>query len=147
MIDVRNCLMILAATVVSVTATADDVYKSVGPDGVVEYSDTPQPDSQKIEVNPNVIEVTPATSSGTAQKPPAGNAAPQPAETTDPAVVYEGDSGDHYDPVYRPAEKRAVNEAREPGVVPAEPKTEAGVGNGNVNRDAGVDRARAGGRR
>ena len=47
------------AAIVSVTAVAEEIYKGVDENGVVEYSDTPIPDAKKIEVNPNVVEVTP----------------------------------------------------------------------------------------
>lgn len=60
MLSLRNILMVLALAGVSLTTGAQEVYKSVNADGVVEYSDTPTPDAQEVEVKPNVIEVTPA---------------------------------------------------------------------------------------
>jgi len=45
----------------SLTAAASDVYKRVNEDGVIEFSDRPSPDAQKIEVKPNVVETNPVT--------------------------------------------------------------------------------------
>lgn len=49
--------VLLLALAACVTATAGEIYKRVNEDGVVEYSDTPYPDAEQIEVNPNVIEM------------------------------------------------------------------------------------------
>ena len=43
----------------SLTAAASDIYKSVDADGVVEFSDRPSSDAEKIEVQPNVIQTAP----------------------------------------------------------------------------------------
>jgi hypothetical protein len=59
MLYLRNSLMVLALTAVSVTAGAQEIYKTVNEDGVVEYSDTPSPQAQEIEVDPNVVETNP----------------------------------------------------------------------------------------
>ena len=59
MFYLRNSLMVLALTAVSVTAGAQEIYKTVNEDGVVEYSDTPSPQAQEIEVDPNVVETNP----------------------------------------------------------------------------------------
>ena len=55
---------------VSFTAAAQEVYKSVNEDGVVEYSDMPKQDAQEIEVHPNVVEVTPEKSAAPAPEAP-----------------------------------------------------------------------------
>ena len=41
------------------TATAGEIYKRVNEDGLVEYSDTPFPGSEQIEVKPNVVQTNP----------------------------------------------------------------------------------------
>lgn len=43
----------------SLTAVASDIYKSVDANGVVEYSDRPSPDAERIEVKPNVVQTNP----------------------------------------------------------------------------------------
>ena len=70
MLYLRNSLIFCAMTAVSFTAAAQEVYKSVNEDGVVEYSDTPQPGSQEIVVDPNVVEVEPVVSADPAPKAP-----------------------------------------------------------------------------
>ena len=45
----------------SFTAAASDVYKRVNEDGIVEFSDRPTPDADKIDVKPNVVETNPVT--------------------------------------------------------------------------------------
>jgi hypothetical protein len=42
-------LLTLALVIVSGTATADDVYKSIMPDGSVMYGESPQPGARKAE--------------------------------------------------------------------------------------------------
>jgi len=59
MLYIRNIFMVLAMSAVSFTTSAQEVYENVDEKGVVEFSDTPTPGSKAIEVNPNVVEVTP----------------------------------------------------------------------------------------
>ncbi len=59
MFYLRNSLMVLAMATVSFAAIAQEIYKTVNEDGVVEYSDTPSPQAQEIEVHPNVVETNP----------------------------------------------------------------------------------------
>jgi hypothetical protein len=70
MLYIRNSLITGVMIAVSFTAAAQEVYKSVNEEGVVEYSDTPKQDSQEIEVNPNVVEVTPEKSVAPAPEAP-----------------------------------------------------------------------------
>jgi len=55
---ILSFVLILAC---SLTAAASDVYKRVNEDGVIEFSDRPSPDADKIEVKPNVVETNPIT--------------------------------------------------------------------------------------
>jgi hypothetical protein len=59
MFYLRNSLMVLVMATVSFAAGAQEIYKTVNEDGVVEYSDTPSPQAQEIEVKPNVVETNP----------------------------------------------------------------------------------------
>jgi len=70
MLYMRNSLITGVMVAVSLTAAAQEVYKSVNEDGVVEYSDMPKQGSQEIEVNPNVVEVTPEKSVAPAPEAP-----------------------------------------------------------------------------
>jgi hypothetical protein len=70
MLYIRNSLITGVMITVSFTAAAEEVYKSVNEDGVVEYSDVPKQDAQEIEVNPNVVEVTPEKSAAPAPEAP-----------------------------------------------------------------------------
>jgi hypothetical protein len=70
MLYIRNSLITGVMIAVSFTAAAQEVYKSVNEEGVVEYSDMPKQDSQEIEVNPNVVEVTPEKSVAPAPEAP-----------------------------------------------------------------------------
>jgi hypothetical protein len=84
MLYIRSFLMVLALAGAGFTAGAQEVYKSVNKDGVIEFSDTPTPDSREIEVHPNVVEVAPAPSvtppPETSANEPAAEAPRQPAE-------------------------------------------------------------------
>jgi len=55
---ILSFVLILAC---SLTAAASDVYKRVNEDGLIEFSDRPSPDADKIEVKPNVVETNPVT--------------------------------------------------------------------------------------
>jgi hypothetical protein len=73
MLYLRNSLMVLAMAAVSFAAGAQEIYKTVNEDGVVEYSDTPSPKAEVIEVNPNVVETNPqktVASDPVAEAPP-----------------------------------------------------------------------------
>jgi hypothetical protein len=56
---VEKTILAMPLLALSLLANAQEVYKRVQEDGTVEYSDMPFPDSQIIEVDPNVVEVTP----------------------------------------------------------------------------------------
>jgi hypothetical protein len=55
----QKIILVVPLLALSLLANAQEVYKRVQQDGTVEYSDMPFPDSHKIEVDPNVVEVTP----------------------------------------------------------------------------------------
>lgn len=56
----RKCFAVgLLAAVIGAPAAAQQVYKRVDEDGTVEFSDTPFPDGEQIEVEPNVIQTNP----------------------------------------------------------------------------------------
>ena len=55
----QKIILVVPLLALSLLANAQEVYKRVQQDGTVEYSDMPFPDSQQIEVDPNVVEVTP----------------------------------------------------------------------------------------
>jgi hypothetical protein len=86
--DLLSILMVLATVGVSATAGAQDVYKSVNADGVVEYSDTPQPNSQEIEVKPNVVEVTPVSAPTPSPEASATEPEAQPEAASQPEELY-----------------------------------------------------------
>jgi hypothetical protein len=119
MFYLRNSLMVLAMTAVSFTAGAQEIYKTINEDGVVEYSDTPSPKAEVIEVNPNVVETNP-------QKPvasdPVAEAPPVKREEGGQSEELSGDVNDvdRLERAKRGAvvgeEKRENREARE-GVV------------------------------
>ena len=92
MLSVRNGLMVLIMTAVSFMAGAQEIYKTVNEDGVVEYSDMPTPEAQEVEVKPNVVEVTPAKPADPASDVPP----PESGEVTEPSQqadeVYEADN-------------------------------------------------------
>jgi len=50
------CLLLLA---LSLPAAASDIYKRVNEDGVVEFSDRPMADGDRVQVNPNVVATNP----------------------------------------------------------------------------------------
>lgn len=50
-------------------ATAQRVYQSTNEDGVVEFSDQPGSGANEVNVNPNVIETTPAPEVETYKRP------------------------------------------------------------------------------
>jgi hypothetical protein len=92
MLYIRNILMVLAMAAVSFTAGAQEVYKSVGENGVIEFSDTPTPEAQVIEVDPNVVDVTPVKSVDRSRE--ASATAPEVAAEPgpQPEVVYQDDN-------------------------------------------------------
>ena len=55
----QKTILVVPLLALSLLVNAQEVYKRVQQDGTVEYSDMPFPDSQQIEVDPNVVEVTP----------------------------------------------------------------------------------------
>ena len=60
----NNHTRILACTrlaTLSVSAFAGDIYRRVNEDGVVEFSDTPFPNSEQVTVRPNVVTTSPAS--------------------------------------------------------------------------------------
>jgi hypothetical protein len=72
MLNLRNSLIALAMAAVSFTAGAQEIYKSVDEDGVVEYSDMPSEGAQAISVDPNVVDVTPENRAGASREAAAG---------------------------------------------------------------------------
>jgi hypothetical protein len=52
-------LMALCMLVIGVTAGAQDIYKRVNADGVVEFRDRPFAGSSQVEVRPNVVATNP----------------------------------------------------------------------------------------
>jgi hypothetical protein len=87
MLYLRNSLLFLALAVVSLTITAEEVYKSVDENGVVSFSDTPTPAAQVIEVTPNVVDVTPV--SPVARSPEANSSASEPEVAAESAPQIE----------------------------------------------------------
>jgi hypothetical protein len=83
----RNSLMFLFVLAVSFTAGAQEIFKHVNEDGSVEYSDMPSPDAQEIEVDPNVVDVTPLKPGS--RSPEQAEVAPAP-ESDDTIVVDRG---------------------------------------------------------
>jgi hypothetical protein len=81
MLSLRNILMVLAVAGVSLATSAQEVYKTVNADGVVEYSDSPTPDAQEVEVKPNVVDVTPVP----AAAPPREVSSADPETPAEPA--------------------------------------------------------------
>lgn len=65
----------------SLAAPGADIYKSVGEDGVTEFSDRPSSNADKIEVNPNVVQTNPVR----ARAPAASKADAAPAAEPVPA--------------------------------------------------------------
>ena len=55
----QKIILVVPLLALSLLVNAQEVYKRIQQDGTVEYSDMPFPDSQQIEVDPNVVEVTP----------------------------------------------------------------------------------------
>ena len=55
----QKTILVVPLLALSLLVNAQEVYKRIQQDGTVEYSDMPFPDSQQIEVDPNVVEVTP----------------------------------------------------------------------------------------
>jgi hypothetical protein len=55
----QKIILVVPLLALSLLANAQEVYKRMQQDGTVEYSDMPFPDSQQIEVDPNVVEVAP----------------------------------------------------------------------------------------
>ena len=57
----RNlCLaLMLPAFALATSSVASEIYKRVNEDGVVEYSDIPSDDADRVEVVPNVVETNP----------------------------------------------------------------------------------------
>jgi len=97
-------------------AGAQEIYKTVNEDGVVEYSDMPTPEAQEVEVKPNVVEVTPRESAD----PASDKSSPRAKEVTEtsqqPDEVYEADR------VVRErdlAKKRAIENNNHAGEGPA----------------------------
>jgi tartrate dehydratase beta subunit/fumarate hydratase class I family protein len=91
MLYVRNSLITGVMIVISFTAAAQEIYKTVNEDGVVEYSDMPAPEAKEIEVDPNVVSVTPRKSSAPTSdvSPSEGKEAPELTQESD--EVYESD--------------------------------------------------------
>jgi hypothetical protein len=87
MVYTRISLLFLALAAVSLTVSADEVYKSVDENGVVTFSDTPTPAAQEIEVKPNVVEVTPVAS--VARSPEVDSSASAPEAASEPAPQIE----------------------------------------------------------
>lgn len=115
---------------VSLTAGASEVYKRVNEDGVVEFSDTPYPDADKIEVKPNVVETNPVQY----QAPTASNA--DAGRTNEPASSDQRSSNANAE-YARTTSRREQEEAaksRENRESRKQPQPES-----EVNREAAVD--------
>jgi hypothetical protein len=106
----RNSLMFLFVLAVSFTAGAQEIFKHVNEDGSVEYSDMPSPDAQEIEVDPNVVDVTPGKPES--RSPERAEAAPEPRapESDDTLVV---DRGVDRSDVERQRAKRVAGEHKQ----------------------------------
>ena len=66
------CLLLLAP---GLQAVASDIYKRVNEDGVIEFSDRPMADADRVEVNPNVVATNPVQRPARPAAPPASSAA------------------------------------------------------------------------
>lgn len=59
-ITLINIFLSVALFSASVFAGSIEIFKQESKGGVVEFSDEPSPGAEKIRVNPNVVEITPA---------------------------------------------------------------------------------------
>ena len=71
----------------SFTATAQQVYKRVNEDGTIEFSDTPSPDADKIDVKPNVVETNPIQPQAREAATTEAEPAPEPVPSDEPETV------------------------------------------------------------
>ena len=76
----RILACILLATL-SVSAIAADIYRRVNEDGVVEFSDTPFPNSEPVTVRPNVVPTAPSPARTRPAEDADGASAAAPAAT------------------------------------------------------------------
>jgi len=98
----------------SFTATAQQVYKRVNEDGTIEFSDTPSPDADKIEVKPNVVETNPIQPEAAA---PEAEPAPEPSdesESVEPAEPVWLEEEAYRDVAVDPKPGRALRKAAGP---------------------------------
>ena len=92
MLYIRNSLITGVMISISFTVAAQEIYKTVNEDGVVEYSDMPAPEAKEIEVDPNVVSVTPRKPAAPTSdvSPSGGKEASELAQQPD--EVYESDN-------------------------------------------------------
>ena len=93
----RYHIMILAAMITtSFTAGAQEVYKNVDQQGVVEFSDQPSSGAKAVDVRPNVVDVAPVKPIEPSPPESPTGAAKAPAISVQPEVIQEGVTGDYY---------------------------------------------------
>jgi len=93
----KHIIVILAAMITtSFTAGAQEVYKNVDQQGVVEFSDQPSSGAKAVDVRPNVVDVAPVKSIEPSPSESTSGAAKAPAIGAQPEVIQEGVTGDYY---------------------------------------------------
>ena len=115
----------------SFTASAQEVFEKVDPQGGVEFSDQPSPGAKAIDVKPNVVNVTPVkpiqptapASSAGGKGTPASSAQPEEIRDVGTSNIYDDDEKrenlkerheelkDREKPVQLPANKGAGKKA------------------------------------
>jgi len=101
--------IVLVAPTTNVSISSEKVYESVDEKGNVSFSDQPNSNAKKIEVKPNVVDITPAADIDNSSKPantaPA-ELAPSGHNTQDPNYV------DEYGYGRNPRERKAREEQK-----------------------------------
>lgn len=93
----KHHIMTLAAMITtSFTAGAQEVYKNVDQQGVVEFSDQPGSGAKAVEVRPNVVDVAPVKRIEPSPPGSTSGAEKAPAIGAQPEVIQEGVTGDYH---------------------------------------------------
>lgn len=115
----RQAVVFSFAATFIIAAEADEIYKNVDKKGAVEFSDRPAAGAKAVNVEPNVVDVTPVKpitpSPPAATRATGGSAGAEPPEAVseDVSSGYYGDSGS------RREKRREIKQRIEQGEKPA----------------------------
>jgi uncharacterized protein DUF4124 len=95
-IIILNIFLGAALFSASLFAGSIEIFKQENPDGTVEFSDQPSRGAQKIQVDPNVVEITPAPPIEPSPPAEASRSKKTANENVDPQVIHLNSDDETY---------------------------------------------------